>query len=155
MNFTRGNSPKQTLDVGMVKQIPILMKDTSYDYKDYEDVLDWAVENYNINVFKYIVALDGQKWFDKPIKMCNQFHYQLWECSSYGFNDFIDVILNNGQGFMDEELRLDAHHLRIPNKESRSGFYIHHTVADYISQAAKLKNSDLVNTLMKHYTKYK
>jgi hypothetical protein len=152
--FQRNISICESLYVGIHTLIPSLLKNSEYNHTDYRSVLEWSIENNRLDVFIYIMSLKNKKYYSHIVKL-NKYDITglLWDSICEQRSDFVKVILKNKKLFNKIELDLDRKHIRVPRKNTRSGFVIYMAIGLYYWKASSLNNENIANQLRNYYEK--
>jgi len=86
MDFVRGIDPKQSLGIGLGPKIKAWMSRSAeeFNYDDYVEVWQWALEKKKNIVFPYIVRMKGTKWVNGEIIDPSDYNNELlWRSIEY------------------------------------------------------------------------
>jgi hypothetical protein len=80
MDFVRGVDPKQSLGIGLGKEIKTQMsRSTEFSYDDFFEVWQWALEKHKFHVFPYLIQMNGKKWVNgEKIEISDANNELLW-----------------------------------------------------------------------------
>lgn len=80
MNFVRGVEPKQSLGIGLGKEIRDQMnRSAEFNYDNFSEVWQWALEKHKFHVFPYLVQMNGKNWVNgEKIKISDANNELLW-----------------------------------------------------------------------------
>jgi len=80
MDFVRGVDPKQSLNIGLGKEIRAQMsRSGEFNYDDFYEVWQWALEKHKFHVFPYLVQMNGRKWVNgEKIDISDSNNELLW-----------------------------------------------------------------------------
>lgn len=106
--FNRNPTPRSSLGVGIIPQLPKLMGGTGYDYTDYYEVWLWALQYSKYPLFSLIVSLEGKDWFGKKIQIGGSGgNGILWESIAEGCYEAVKAVLSIPNLFHKKTFNLD------------------------------------------------
>jgi len=109
MDFVRGVDPKQSLGIGLGRKIKAQMSRTEeFNYEDYFEVWQWALEKKKNFVFPYIVQMNGKKWVDgTTIDISDANNELLWRAIESKNIEAVKAVLKIPRLFRKETLVLE------------------------------------------------
>lgn len=162
MKFERNRDVKDALEIGIAKKLPVWMKNTVWDYKNYYDVWNWATEYSKDFMFPYIVDRRGKKWYSGETIIINMEDNNslLWSSVSSMCLPAVEAILDIPEKiFEDETLTMDVGTSQLKGfyyRGTAKSFYRGTNFGAYVQLAMTLGKGDfrVKDALTTYYKKY-
>ena len=159
--FKRGRDIKTALDLGIIQKLPGWMKDSGYNYEDYWEVWNWALEEGKNIIFPYIIEKRGTKWLDgeEIIVGMEDNNSLLWEAVSKNNLAAVKACLEVEGLFVEEVFTLSLQAGTLKETFKRGDQRVHYRATSFgafVQLAMKQANGDfrLQDALMNYYRKY-
>lgn len=160
MNFTRGVDPKISLSLGIFEKLPKMMENSGYDYEDFLEVWEWALEKKKNFLFSYLASFQDKKWINGELVNLSNYNNELLWCSIESKNEeAVKILLNKPNLFKKESFTLELGSSEIEwefiergdtktnLKETNFGVYLNLSITHH-------PNKKIETMLREYYSKY-
>lgn len=155
MNFERGQDVKETLDLGVIKKLPELMKDSHWNHGDPFQTYMWAMEEDKKVIIDYIISRNGTTYYSHEFKVKDYNNEILWSAVSERNLYGVQAALRIPDLFRKETFNMNLGVSDIEGEYTDRGNHQYSIKATnfgaFINVAKEFGDKEIENALMKYF----